>query len=251
MLTAHFRGLYQRFQMLALRTNQLSCKAMSISSMTNVAYARRADVEPINEVPTNLREVEAAKAGKSESATPATTALSAMATYIPTEILTLYVAVLAAISEPNAPAASGVNAAANEVPASAWISYCTFLVMTPLVVWMVYAAKVRAAHKPLPLAYREWPVWEMFAATVAYAAWAFALPNNPFTKMSWYNAAISSVVVLVVSTLLGLLAPILQKSLPAKAGSEGGGGGGAAGVAGGGGPAPEQGKAAAAVAAAQ
>jgi len=55
----------------------------------------------------------------------------------------------------------------------------------------------------------------MFAATVAYAAWAFALPHSPFTDYTWYSSALSGLAVLVVSTLLGLLAPFFQKPLTA------------------------------------
>ena len=84
---------------------------------------------------------------------------------------------------------------------------------TPVVVWLVYGAKIKAAQKRLPLAPGTWPIWEMFAATVAYCAWALALPNTPFTQYSWYSSALSGVIVLVTSTFLGLLAPFFQRPL--------------------------------------
>jgi hypothetical protein len=49
-------------------------------------------------------------------------------------------------------------------------------------------------------------------------AWAFALPNSPFrdfAQFGWYSQALAGVMVLVVSTTLGLIAPIVQRPLPA------------------------------------
>jgi hypothetical protein len=121
--------------------------------------------------------------------------------YIPTEVLTLYVAVLAVVQQES------------KVTPVGWLAFWIFLFLTPIIVWLVYGAKLKALQKPLPLKFGAWPVWEMFAATVAYTAWAFALPHSPFTEYGWYSSALSGVAVLVVSTLLGLLAPIFQKSL--------------------------------------
>jgi len=123
--------------------------------------------------------------------------------YIPTEVLTLYVAVLAAIRQSQA------------VTTTDWVAFLSFLVATPVVVWLVYGAKVKALKKDLPLHFRYWPVWEMFAATVAFAAWAFALPQSPFTVYDWYSSSLSGLAMLIVSTLLGLLAPFLQRPLSA------------------------------------
>jgi hypothetical protein len=55
----------------------------------------------------------------------------------------------------------------------------------------------------------------LLAATVAYCAWAFALPNTPFGQYSWYSSALSGVAVLVASTFLGLLGPFFQNPLKA------------------------------------
>jgi len=47
----------------------------------------------------------------------------------------------------------------------------------------------------------------MLAATLAYVAWAVALPNTPCAEYAWYSPALAGVTTLVVSTILGLLAP--------------------------------------------
>jgi hypothetical protein len=194
---------------------------MSINSLTNAATARRSDFAPLNRVPSGLAEIAAAAAGmpaaKSNGDTPAdgatsangvNTAMQVLFGYIPTEVLTLYVACVAAIhpaTDP-APKVTGVD----------WFLFWSFFVATPIVFWVVYATKLKGAGKPLPFAYSTWPIWEMFAATVAYFAWAFALPSTPFRQFAdagWYSAGLAGVVVLVASTVLGLLAPLFQNPL--------------------------------------
>lgn len=176
---------------------------MSISAMSNVAYVRRADVKPLNAAPKTLNEIAQATGGTPESKNAVTSALNVIVTYIPTEILALYVAVLAALEKPDT------------LPGRPqWAAFYFFLLLTPVVVWLAYAAKVKTADRPLPLAPRKWPMWEMFSATVAYVAWAFALPKSPFLNEDWYSPALSGVIVLVISTFLGLLAPVVQRPLP-------------------------------------
>lgn len=191
---------------------------MSINSLANAAAARRSDFFPLNTMPRGLTEIAAAaytspapsatvpgsqpvqtQAGQSAGAF--NTALNVLFGHIPTEILTLYVAVLAAIQQPGT------------VTHGQWITFWAFLGATPIVVWLVFAAKVQAAQKQLPLAFKTWPVWEMLAATAAYGTWAFALPNTPFAVYTWYSSALAGISVLVASTVLGLLSPFFQRPL--------------------------------------
>ncbi len=191
---------------------------MSINMLANAAAARRPDMVPLGVVPRGLEEIAQAANTTPTAAPPAApgqppagsagqgsaqmdTAFHVLFGYIPTEILTLYVAVLAAINQPD------------QVTNAEWITFWLFLAATPVVVWLVYGAKIKAAQKPLPLAPGTWPIWEMFAATAAYCAWALALPNTPFTDFPWYSSALSGVIVLVTSTFLGLLAPFFQRPL--------------------------------------
>ncbi|MGB7816986.1 MAG: hypothetical protein WBL28_11625 [Methylotenera sp.] len=188
---------------------------MSINSMTNAAAARRSDTVPLGEVPKTLDEIAEASRTPPASAesiaesaklagtppAPVDTTLNVLFGYIPTEVLTLYVSVLAAVQQEG------------KVTSTDWITFWIFLLATPVVVWLVYGAKLKTLQKPLPLNFGTWPVWEMFAATVAYAAWAFGLPHSPFTEFGWYSSGLSGVAVLVVSTVLGLLAPFFQRAL--------------------------------------
>ena len=202
---------------------------MSISSMANGAMARRPDFAPARRVPRGFDEMAEAAAAPtgpvaSEEPAPAqpappappgpgggssvSSALQVITTYIPTEVLTLYVAVVSALQAPGEETARVIGG---------WTPFWSFLALTPVVVWLVYAAKVKAAagdSRTLPLHPSMWPLWEMTAATMAYTAWAIALPNSPFLTLG-LPPGIAAVIVLVTSTLLGLLAPVFQRPLKA------------------------------------
>lgn len=187
---------------------------MSINSLANAAAARRPDLVPLGEVPRNLNQIAKAAmtppssiAPTSQTTTldpapaPVDTTSNVLFGYIPTEVLTLYVAVLAVIQQEG------------KVSNAGWVAFWVFLFATPVIFWLVYGAKLKSAQKPLPFNFGAWPLWEMFAATVAFAAWAFALPRSPFTEYEWYSSGLSGLAVLVISTLLGLIAPYFQRPL--------------------------------------
>lgn len=203
---------------------------MSINSMANAATARRADIRTGSRAPRSYSEIAAAAAAPPPPprdpvvaaaqglegvgtegdpvvpppAAPANqvdTALNLLFGYIPTEVVTLYVAVLAAIGKEG------------EVTRGEWISFVGFLVACPGVVWLTFAAKLKGLQKPLPFRFSEWPAWEMSVATISFATWAFALPQSPFSACKWYSSSLSGVAVLIVSTFLGLMAPFFQNDL--------------------------------------
>jgi hypothetical protein len=201
---------------------------MSINMLANAATARRPDMSPINSVPTSMSEIAAAAAtppeiaskqtpGQTVSADGITTMLNVLFGYIPIEVVTVYTAVSTALqpdkTQPSANAANP-NPLWTAFPNTLWIAFWCFFVATPLTVWVIYATKVKATGKPLPVKYGEWPLWEMIAALIAFSAWAFALPNSPFGyKFPWYSQALAAIAVVVASTILGLLAPLFQRPL--------------------------------------
>jgi hypothetical protein len=181
---------------------------VSISSMMDVAYQRRADVPPLNRGLTTLSETAQATGERPETQSTATTALKNMMTYIPGEILTTYVAVVAVIH----PTTAGVTA---EAPIADWVVFIVFLVLTPVVSWLLYAAKCVSGGKPLPSSPAEWPLWEMSAATVAFLVWAATLPETPLGAFPWYTSGLAAIILLIVSMILGLIAPLFtQRPLP-------------------------------------
>ena len=204
---------------------------MSISSMTNVAFARRKDTEPTDAGPATLPEVAARGGETPATASSATSTLSAIATYIPTEIVTLYVSVLAEIGVtvpasavpgaggPGASVAPTTSAAADAATrtiqalvATPLPAFVFFVILTPIVVWALYATKVITAGKPLPRSFSAWPKWEMFASTLAFTVWAAALPSSPLEQFAWFNAGLAGISVLIVSSLLGIFSPIFTRT---------------------------------------
>jgi hypothetical protein len=210
---------------------------MSVNSMADMAYARRADVTPTDTGLGSVSELAKEKGEKPATSTPVTSAISTAAAYIPTEILTVYVAVLGTLgiqvpgellpsASPSASASPGASAAASTTePNSAtdvasstpFEVYVLFLVLTPLVVWGLYAAKARRAGKPIPRSIGAWPKWEMLAGFVAFAIWAAALPASPLERFDWFNAGLAGIAALVISMLLAVFAPVFTSQALADA----------------------------------
>jgi bacteriorhodopsin len=104
------------------------------------------------------------------------------------------------------------SAAAAGVTTTPIIAYGVFVVLTPIVVWGLYASRAVEAGKKLPRSLASWPKWEMVAATLAFAAWAAALPSSPLERYGWFTAGLAGVVALVLSMLIGLFAPIFSSN---------------------------------------
>lgn|GEM_PF-698038 len=196
---------------------------MSINALANSAAARRPDVGPANAVPGGIAEIASAAAtppdkapAQKQASSSTDTALHVLFGYIPTEVVTLYVAVQSAL-QPTTPAGAAAADTAKAMAASQqaqWIAFWCFFIATPLVVWVVFASKLKEAGKPLPATYGTWPLWEMSAALIAFFAWAFALPNTPFREFAaWYSPALATMAILLASTALGLVAPLFQNPL--------------------------------------
>jgi hypothetical protein len=188
---------------------------MSINASTNAALARRPDFEQGNAVPRNLAEVAIASGAPPRPApsaggppppttTSTNTALQAITMHIPTEVLTLYVAAVASLGSIKGPQGQEIGR---------WLPFWCFLVLTPLAHWLIFASKLKAAGKPIPLSPATWPKWEMSAATIAYIVWAFALPDSPFAQFYWYSSGLAGFIVLVISWGLGALGPLMQRPL--------------------------------------
>jgi hypothetical protein len=178
---------------------------MSINSMTNAALARRPDYPPLDRQPQTAAERAEAASQEPTQENIVSTALKTLTTYVPTETLTLYIALVAALQ----PITN------NSTPSftSRWIAFGLFLVFTPLAVWITFATKIASDQKQLPLHPRYWPKWEMGAGTLAFIAWAVGLPDTPFAEFTWYSASIAGFVVLITSTLLGMVAGLFQRPL--------------------------------------
>lgn len=170
---------------------------MSILSISNNAVAR------LSEDNLNIKAYTSASITDNVESKEITSnvevATNILFSYIPVEIIALYVAVLGALNpDPDMK--------------SQWVTFYIFTALTPIVLWLVYAAKVKNLNQPLPISPKQWPVWEMVASTLAFVAWAFALPESPFTTLSWYNQPLAGVNIIATSTILGLLSPFFTKN---------------------------------------
>jgi hypothetical protein len=128
-------------------------------------------------------------------------ALKSIVDYIPTEIVTIYVAVGAALSDAATPSRTGQ-----------WVAFWVFLGVTPLALWALFAARLRAANTSPLLDPMRWPWPELVVATVAYVLWAFTLPATPFADFSWYKPGLGTAVLLVGTLILGLGAPLFTRT---------------------------------------
>ncbi len=167
---------------------------MSATSMADRAIQRAA-------AQSGQPRARAAGAAAAESDNAFTAAMKAVTTYIPTDVLTLYVAGSAIFL--TADAAQTVNYD------KAWWIFAGGVIATPLVNSLVFMAKLRSVGIAIPRQIRYWPVWESIAATIAFVFWAAALPATPFSEFSWYDAAFAGFLLGVVSLFLGLISSII------------------------------------------
>ncbi len=176
---------------------------MSIASMTNLAINRRLDVENFKAVTEEkTKDIERGKVSPAEFQGPQGATLASISAYIPTEVITLYIAALGALTA----ATQNKNPSKTDL----WI-FATFLLLTPLIVWLLYAGKVVTAKKTIPLSFRTWPKWEMVASTVSFFTWAAALPNSPMSP--YIPQSLAAVLIVVVAGMLGFVAPLVQRPL--------------------------------------
>jgi len=130
-------------------------------------------------------------------------ALNVFTKYIPTEVITLYIAALTAY-----PALFAIRSSVNLAPI-----YWGFVIVTPVLVWLLFlskAATIGEDVKQLFSSPKRWPWWQMSAATVAFLIWALAVPNNPYIK-SEATAIVSGFGAIFISTILNVLEPICRR----------------------------------------
>lgn len=126
-------------------------------------------------------------------------ALNAIVSYIPTEVVVTYVAILAALGNLK-----------SRSPTEDWVIFWIFLAFTPLATWTIYAVKYKGKSNVLPIGMKKWPWWNIFSASLAFSVWAYALPGSPFTVFKWYRPGLGTAGLLFVSFLLGMVAPLFQ-----------------------------------------
>ena len=131
---------------------------------------------------------------------PVENALTVLVKYIPTEVITLYVA-----------AVSVGSAFKSVIPIySPMLLYWAFIALCPLMFYLVYMSNLSSGKKSIPHV-RNWPRWKPAASTIAFGVWALAIPNNPYVAGE-AGAAVVGFAVIFVSIMLSLIAPIIERA---------------------------------------
>jgi hypothetical protein len=134
--------------------------------------------------------------------TKASNALDSLVRYLPTEVITLYVAASAAMS---------ALTATFPVVTGAGLYWSFGLLLTPTLFLLVFAGKRRSSGLPaFPSSLRRWPWWKLGASTVAFLVWALAIPTTPYMSGD-AGKVVAAFAALLVSTFLTLLEPIFER----------------------------------------
>ncbi len=129
-----------------------------------------------------------------------TGSLNLLVKYIPTEVITLYVATLSA-----SPALQEIFPGIHTGDI-----YWAFTIVTPVLLFLVYVNKrATSGLTPVP-AVREWPWWKLGAATIAFMVWALAVPGNPYVSGET-AAVIAALGAVFISMILNLLEPVFER----------------------------------------
>jgi len=172
---------------------------MSVLSMTAARLVREAPGAGPPQVGPNLT-AGPAEAEKKEDV------LTQLLRYSPTEVVGLYIAVVSVF--PALPD-EGVTEVCESTFTWRWIVFAVFTLATPLSV--LAAAKFQADKAKTKF---SWPVFEMVVATIAFAAWAIALPLSPFFDFCDWSGWMGAVIGIIVVLGVGIAAKLAGKALP-------------------------------------
>lgn len=160
--------------------------------------------------PTEVAEVVKETAKDTAATTPPSvpsSPLSQLVTYIPTETLTLYVALQAALGDVAAPRGGKVSDA-DFTARWAW-TWILFIVTLLLAVGLSYRAQ-----RNIDVVKFKLPVFEALAAGAAFLVWALALPSTPLRDIEGFDyTAWNSFIILGGTVAISTVAYVLGKSV--------------------------------------
>jgi hypothetical protein len=128
-----------------------------------------------------------------------TNALSVLIKFIPTEVITLYIATLAVLpllqEQWSFISKYGV--------------YFFYVGLAPILLFAIYIGKRKTAGglRLLPTTRKEWPIWKMVASAIAFSVWALAVPENGLLEGD-VGGATGAFLAVFISTLLSIADPI-------------------------------------------
>jgi uncharacterized membrane protein len=135
--------------------------------------------------------------GSPDAAGIATNLISQITRWVPTETITIYVVLLALLAP-----------LAGHSPSftSRWVLFSVITAINPVVVILLTMAKTKGGDA------FKFPVFEMIIASVAFAAWAFALPDTPLSSISGYQIKWNTAILTGTTVSIALLANALHRS---------------------------------------
>jgi hypothetical protein len=121
-------------------------------------------------------------------------ALSQLIKYVPTETITLYLAVQAALGSITAPKGKPISDADFS---ARWIWLAILVVATGL---LAIGLSYRSQKQLAPTAAFKWPIIETVASVAAFVVWALSLPTTPLLNVGGYNADVWNPIILLAGT---------------------------------------------------
>jgi|SRR5215471_6684833 len=135
-------------------------------------------------------------------------ALSQLIKFVPTETITLYLAVQAALGPITAPEGKTISDADFQ---ARWIWLVILAVATAL---LAIGLSYRSQKQLDPSGGFKLPAIETVAAVAAFVVWALSLPTTPLLNVSGYNAdAWNPIILLGGTTVIATIAYVLGKTV--------------------------------------
>ena len=192
----------------ALRLTAPSTSRREIVEQASDAAARAAATNATPAEAKKMVEDAAEGAEKAKEVSVPSGPLAQLVTYVPTETLTLYVALQAALGDVTAPEGGQISDA-DFTPGWVWLSVFsgfTFL----LTIGLSYRAqKNKDADKKFSI-----PWFESFAAVAAFLVWAFALPSTPLRDFAGFDySAWNAFIILAGTVAIAVTAYVFGKDV--------------------------------------
>ena len=125
--------------------------------------------------------------------------------YIPVEIITVWVALIAVLNNPKPPPGGKVSDADWSTH---WIAAIICAVIASL---LAYGLAYRKTKDTPGVEFKP-PWFQMIAAPVAFMAWVISLPESPLQSASWYTVSAGAFIVTVSTVAITTMAYILGQA---------------------------------------